>query len=91
MRMARQIAQQGLFTFTNRVLADLRSAIAQTCRGCEFGRIIIPWRFKTEFTNRLRLMNVTASALFPGVAGICQSIRDQLRSVVAPLRVASAV
>jgi FRG domain len=85
MRTAREIAQQGLFTFANRVLADHEVAIAQGCNNCSFGRIILPRKLKREFTARLNLMNVTAAAIFPGVEGICGSIRDKIRLDVQSL------
>lgn len=83
MRTARECAQQGVFTFTNRLAAHHQEVIAQTCQDHGFGRIIVPEELKKEFAWRLRLMNVTAASLFPGVEGICDSIRDQLRLAVA--------
>jgi FRG domain len=88
-RSAREVAQQGVFTFTSRLTADHQSVIPRVCAGQEFGRIIIPQHLKEEFAMRLGLMNVTAAALFPGVEGVCSSIRDQLRLAVAT-RVAAA-
>lgn len=79
MRTAREVAQQGVFTFTNRLMCHQQEVIAETCKGHEFGRILIPKHLKQEFAMRLRLMNVTASALFPGVEGTCDMIRNGLR------------
>ena len=79
MRTAREIAQQGVFTFTNRILTPHPEAIANACEGHTFGRIIIPAALKREFVHRLQLMNVTAASLFPGVEGICQSIRESIQ------------
>jgi hypothetical protein len=78
-RTPREVAQQGVFTFTNRLIADHESVIPQACQGQPFGRIIIPKELKAEFCFRLSLMNVTAAALFPGVEGVCAAIRDNLR------------
>lgn len=85
MRTVREVAQQGVFTFTNQPQADQQDAIAIACQGHTFGRIVIPHRLKTEFCNRLAQMNVTAAALFPGVEGVCASIRDLLRRAVTSL------
>lgn len=79
MRTAREIAQQGVFTVTNRVLTPHDEAIANSCEGYLFGRLIIPASLKEDFVHRLVLMNVTAAALFPGVEGICESIRENLK------------
>jgi hypothetical protein len=84
-RTAREIAQQGLFSLSNRLSADQQDVIAQGCAGHKFGRMIIPHELKAEFCYRLGLMNVTAAALFPGVEGVCSAIRDALRLAVANL------
>jgi hypothetical protein len=84
-RTAREVAQQGLFSLSNRLSADQQDVIAQGCAGHNFGRIIIPHKLKAEFCYRLGLMNVTAAALFPGVEGVCSAIRDALRLAVANL------
>jgi hypothetical protein len=78
-RTPREVAQQGVFTFINRLLADHESVIPQACAGQPFGRIVIPAELKADFCSRLGLMNVTAAALFPGVEGVCAAIRDDLR------------
>lgn len=86
-RTAREVAQQGVFSFTNRLAADHQSVIPKACEGHAFGRIIIPAKLKAEFCFRLGQMNVTAAALFPGVEGVCTAIRDSLRLAVAALPV----
>jgi len=83
MRTAREIAQQGVFTLANRVLADHEAAIANTCYGCRFGKIVLPRNLKRDFIRILEEMNVTGASLFPGVEGICGSIRDSMRLQVS--------
>ncbi len=84
-RTAREVAQQGVFTFSNRLTENPQRVIPQICADGAFGRVVIPQRLKTEFCFRLGLMNVTAAALFPGVDGVCSSIRDTLRLAAAAL------
>ena len=79
MRTPREVAQQGYFTFTNRILANHQDVVHLACNNCLYGRLLIPNRLKPEFFNRLSSMNVTAAALFPGVEGICNSLRDTVR------------
>jgi hypothetical protein len=79
MRTAREVAQQGVFTFTNRLMANDQDVVALTCHDCEYGCMIIPKELKPEFLFRLRTMNVTAASLFPGVEGICDSIQNDMR------------
>ena len=81
MRTAREVAQQGVFAFTNRLNANQQSIIPKICADQPFGRIIIPQRLKVEFCRRLAQMNVTAAALFPGVEGVCTAIRDEMRQL----------
>ena len=87
MRTVREVAQQGVFTFVNRLGVNHQDIIAHTCRDHLFGRIVIPPELKLEFCWRLGQMNVTAASLFPGVEGVCSSIRDWLRLAVAQLPV----
>lgn len=84
LRSTREVAQQGLFTFSNRIGLDQQDMIARTCADAPFGRVIIPHELKLEFSHRLSLMNVTAATLFPGLEGVSTSIRDWLRRVSAP-------
>lgn len=82
-RSMREVAQQGVFTFSNRIGADQQDAIARSCGNAPFGRVIIPHECKMEFSYRLSLMNVTAATLFPGLEGVSTSIRDWLRLAAA--------
>jgi hypothetical protein len=75
MRSAREIAQQGVFTFCDHLQGDHQDALASMSGG-GFGRIRIPAALKRECALRLRSMNLTPAALFPGVDGVCQSIRQ---------------
>jgi hypothetical protein len=78
MRTAREIAQQGYFTFTNRIAASQQDAIPAACQGGPFGRIIIAANIKAQLAARLTMMNLTAAALFPGVDGICRAIHQSV-------------
>lgn len=92
MRSAREVAQQGVFTFCDHLLADHQDVLAEIAGG-SCGRLRIPATLKPEIRARLRVMNITPAALFPGVDGVCQSIRqdfDQQRLFAAWRASASA-
>lgn len=61
------------------ILGDHQQTLTHACDSAGFGRIVIPGPLKPEFLSRLSLMNVTPASLFPGVDGICHSLRDLLR------------
>jgi hypothetical protein len=42
-------------------------------------RIVIPKEVKREFLRRLQTMNITASALFPGVDGLGKSVKEFIK------------
>jgi len=42
-------------------------------------KITIPSRMKREFLRRLQIMNITASALFPGIDGLGKSIKEFIK------------
>lgn len=79
----RMTAQQTRFSMSYRPLADHGRIIASTL-GRESSRLphhklVIPKGQKPEFLRRLRLMNITARTLFPGVDGFGRSVRELVR------------
>lgn len=80
---ARSAAQQGAFTISNDIFADHAIAISDLFRGQEsrypLNKIIIPAELKSDFLSRLRVMNITAKTLFPGVDGLGRSAAEFVR------------
>jgi hypothetical protein len=76
----RMLAQQGGFTLACDVLADhaelLHRVIPANTSQELIRKVVIPARLKRSFLQRLRRMNVTASALFPGADGLGRSIAE---------------
>jgi hypothetical protein len=68
-------AQQGRFTMCFHALAGHDCLIEQTLPRY-VRKLLIPHDKKSEFLLRLREMNITGSALFPGVDGLGQSVRE---------------
>ncbi len=79
----RAVAQQGWFTVSTRILAEhgeiLGHAPEANVDVPSAFRLIIPKNLKPTFLRRLRTMNVTASALFPGIDGLGRSIDELAR------------
>ena len=42
--------------------------------------IDIPWTSREEVMRELRYMGITAGAMFPGLDGICEELREQFFS-----------
>ncbi len=80
---ARMAAQQGVFTVCTDILADhaklLACYLGEGQRGSGYRRAIIPGKLKPKFLKRLREMNITAKAMFPGIAGIGLSLAEHVR------------
>lgn len=79
----RAVAQQGWLTISTQVLAE-HSEILEKAPDAGVGvpsayRLIISSELKPTFLRRLRTMNVTASALFPGIDGLGRSITELAR------------
>lgn len=78
----RMFTQQSEFTISTNVFADHGQVIAQILgeaeRGVSYTGARIPGAIKREFLGHLRLMNITASALFPGIDGVGRMIREAL-------------
>jgi FRG domain len=85
----RMAAQQGTFTICQDLLIDHAHAIAEVLPAPEPKgsgeapiyrvKVIIPMTLKQEFLKRLHLMNITASALFPGIDGLGREIEELIR------------
>lgn len=76
-------AQQYAFTISQKVLCDhgeiLRAATGAPSEIHVFTKILIPAALKPECLRRLREMNVTARALFPGVDGLGRSAAELVK------------
>jgi hypothetical protein len=68
-------AQQGRFTMCFQLRQSHDCLISQTSPS-DVRRIVIPRDKKVEFLLRLRDMNITGAALFPGVDGLGQSVKE---------------
>ncbi len=82
----RMAAQQTRMTFSAQILADHGQIIAEAVKAEEakkeieiYGKLIIPKELKLEFLRKLRSMNITARALFPGVDGLGRSVAELVR------------
>lgn len=80
----RMIAQQGLFTVSDNVLADHEDILetmlpATSTDASAFQKWIIPAKEKGGFLKKLRIMNVTASSLFPGLDGVGRGVAEAIR------------
>lgn len=77
----RIVAQQGVFTVAEQILTDHAERIAQFAEGDPemFSRLIIRHELKAPFLTRLRRMNITATALFPGIDGLGRSVAELIR------------
>jgi hypothetical protein len=71
----RMVAQQGRFTMCFKV-HQKHDCIIEQIGAKHIRRILIPHDKKPEFLLRLRDMNITGAALFPGVDGLGQSVRE---------------
>jgi hypothetical protein len=72
-------AQQGLFLCPGNVELPFMDNFAAVSRGGEMARkLVLPVRERGRALARLRAMNVTRAALFPGLEGLAQSYRQHL-------------
>jgi hypothetical protein len=79
----RSAAQQGVHTVCTYVLAHHDQAIAENFRDerlrFPLNKVIIPANIKCECMAKLRVMNITAGSLFPGLDGLGRASRDYVR------------
>ena len=82
----RMAAQQTKGALSTQILADHGQIMAKAVATGEakkemevYGKLIIPKTLKPEFLRRLRSMNITARALFPGVDGLGRSVAELVR------------
>lgn len=79
----RSVAQQGVFTVPTDPLADQARSIAevfnQAGKAQALAKIVVPAPLKYQFMSRLRIMNTTASSLFPGIDGIGRATAEYIR------------
>ena len=71
----RMATQQGRFTLCLKIHQQHNCIIEQIGKQ-HIRKIEIPHEKKPEFLARLRDMNITASALFPGVDGLGRSVAE---------------
>ena len=83
---ARMVAQQGLYTVANHVLADHGSIIGNCLHNDEectrLVKVTIPASAKAEFMRHLNFMNVKGGSLFPGVDGLGKSVDELVNQFV---------
>jgi hypothetical protein len=81
LRHERMIAQQGVFTVCNHPRVTHDMAIQQMLLGfrAQNTRWDIPAGLKQEFLGYLRMMNVTARSLFPGLDGLGRAVAEEAR------------
>jgi hypothetical protein len=75
----RLTAQQGLFlvpSAINKSLDEIISSYKPSEKECV--RYVISKKMRVEGLRKLRLMNISASTLFPGLDGFCKSLKYQV-------------
>jgi len=91
-RTERFVAQQGAFSLSVNVLGFHDGLIAEPCKEATtkntkalfFQKFVIPAELKPEFLHRLRVMNIAAHSLFPGVDGLGRSVAEFVRLAAQP-------
>jgi hypothetical protein len=84
-KTARIAAQQGHITYCPYILSNQEELIGEGCaeptgyRDLPATKFLIPSTLKPAFMLQLRSMNITASALFPGIDGLGRSLLDAVR------------
>ena len=78
------VAQQGAFTVSRQPLADHGTILSQMFEPIVtetqlWGRLVIPSQAKQDILLKLRVANITANALFPGIDGLGRSVRELVR------------
>lgn len=84
----RMIAQQGFFSVCRSVLGDHGKIFEHAFSGpsdkLRYGKLVIPADLKPVFARRLRTMNISANALFPGIDGLAKSVAEFIQLASAP-------
>jgi len=78
----RMIAQQAGFSVSNDPLADhaiVTDEAMSSTNSEAFYKLVIPRKLKPEFLWRLRTLNISPAALFPGLDGIALTVADLVR------------
>lgn len=73
--------QQGCFTYSNSLIkahCDMILSIFEKNEPSGLIKLEIPFELKFEFLERLKLMNISAGSLFPGLDGLGRSIKETL-------------
>jgi hypothetical protein len=79
---SRAAAQQAVFTICTDILAAHDDVISQALSDrpdLSLYKVIIPARCKVEFLASLRVMNITAASLFPGIDGVGKAAGEVIR------------
>jgi hypothetical protein len=76
----RLILQQGHFSLNLNVLADHEQPLLRARGERECQKWILPKKVKSAFLHQLRVMNVAANTLFPGLDGVGRSIAEFIRT-----------
>jgi hypothetical protein len=89
------VAQQGMFSVSTQVLSEHSRLIQQALSNGQYPdshlKIVIPASLKPEIMWRLKMMNVTANSLFPGIDGLGRSCAELLRSNLSPVQTGRGV
>jgi len=82
----RSVAQQGRYTVSTDILADhgvlVEAALTRAGWADKCLKVIVPSTLKLDFLCHLRAMNITASALFPGLDGLGRSASEYVTTRV---------
>ena len=93
----RMVVQQGSFSVSTQLFADHATIIGSALRHHQNRgwhgwnhKIMIPGPLKPEFLLRLRMMNISANSLFPGIDGLGQSVKEYVNLAAIEGSVADA-
>ncbi len=77
MKFDRAVAQQGSFTVSSHVRTDHAEILRKRDGALE--KLVVPASLKAQFLKQLQLLNITGSALFPGLDGWGRTVDDLVR------------
>lgn len=78
----RMVAQQSVFTMSINIMGNHELIIDEfldNTNNTFYGKIVISSSLKSDFLKYLRMINITASSLFPGIEGLGKSIYELIR------------